>query len=190
MNLTTPSTAIPEPVTQPLARTDAASGFQCEHEALNRFFRQEAGQNQRRDMSRTWVLRRPEDCPGLPLVLGYYTLTAGSVERATLPEEVAKRLPRYPIPAVIIARLARDSRVKGLGYGEVLLDDAHRRALQASAQVGAAAVIVDAKDSRARDFYQRFGYEPLVTSSLEGERWPQRMFLLMATLRSSFEEDA
>ena len=187
---TAPISVVPQPITQPLTSTDAASGFECEHEVLNRFFRQEAGQNQRRDMSRTWVLRRPDDQAELPAVLGYYTLTVGNVERTTLPESVIKRLPRYPIPAIIIARLARDSRVKGQGYGETLLDDAHRRALHVSEQAGAAVVIVDAKDPRASNFYSRFGYEPLIGSSSEGERWPRRMFLMMATLRSSFEEDA
>ena len=117
-------------------------------------------------------------------------MTVASVERATLPDGVVKRLPRYPIPAILIARLARDSRVKGQGYGEVLLDDAHRRVLHVSEQVGAAVVIVDAKDPRARGFYEKFGYEPLVMASRREEQWPQRMFLSMATLRSAFEKDA
>ena len=186
----TRSATIPEPVTQLLERSDTTSDFQCEHDALNRFFHQEAGQNQRRDMSRTWVLRRPADRPELPLVLGYYTLTVGSVERTTLPEAVTRRLPRYPIPAIVLGRLARDSRVKGQGYGEVLLDDAHRRALHVSEHVGAVVLVVDSKDLRAQQFYEKFGYELLLASSPEAERWPRRMFLPIATLRSSFEEDA
>jgi GNAT superfamily N-acetyltransferase len=178
---------VPLPVTQPLTSSDAASGFECEHEALNRFFRQEAGQNQRRDMSRTWILRRPEDQPDLPRILGYYTLTVGTVERASLPEGMIRRLPRYPIPAVVIGRLARHLRVKGQGYGEVLLDDAHRRALHVSTQVGAAVLVVDAKDPRAYDFYRGFGYELLLMSAPDAELWPRRLFLPMATLRKSFE---
>ncbi len=183
-----PTSATPAPITQPLTRADAASGFQCEHDALNRFFRQEAGQNQDRDVSRTWVLRRPDDRPELPLVLGYYTLTLGSVSRETAPPEVTRRLPRYPLPAIIIGRLARDLRVMGQGYGELLLDDTHRRALHVNAQAGAVLIIVDAKDPHASRFYERFGYGPMLTSTLETQEWPRRMFLPMKTLRASFTE--
>ncbi|WP_434346835.1 GNAT family N-acetyltransferase [Myxococcus virescens] len=160
----------------------------CEHEELNRFFRELAGQNQARDVNRTWVLRRGQcDDPTLPLVLGYYTLGLCTVTRETVPPSIVKRLPKYPIPAVIIGRLARDSRARGRGYGEILLDDAHRRALAINANAGAVLLIVDAKDEGARDFYARFGYRPLSSGASVGE-WPQRMFLTMKDVRASFEE--
>lgn len=186
-----PPPGFPAPVAQPLTREDAASGFLCESEALNRFFRQEAGQNQRGDVSRTWVLRRSaEDDPVLPRIMGYYTLTVGEVQRATAPAEVTKRLPPYPLPAIIIGRLARDLRVRGKGVGELLLDDAHRRALQVSAQVGAVLVIADAKDAGAASFYARYGYRPLIASVSEDPEWPRRMYLRMKDLRAAFAEDA
>lgn len=186
-----PPPGTPAPIGQPLTREDAASGFQCESEVLNRFFRQEAGQNQRGDVSRTWVIRRSaEDDPRLPPILGYYTLTVGEVQRAMAPPEVTKRLPPYPLPVVIIGRLARDVRAKGKGIGELLLDDAHRRALQVNVQVGAVLVIVDAKDMDAASFYARYGYKPLMTSVPEGQEWPRRMYLRMKDLRAAFAEDA
>lgn len=181
---------IPAPFTEALTREDAASGFQCEHEVLNRFFRQDAGQNQRRDVSRTWVLRRPDTRPDWPRVLGYYTLSVGQVSRDEAPEAIIKRLPRYPLPAVILGRLARDSRVRGAGVGEQLLDDAHRRALAIGENAGVVLVIVDAKDAFAARFYSRFGYRPLIGVRPGAPEWPQRLFLPLSYLRASFEDDA
>jgi GNAT superfamily N-acetyltransferase len=183
---TAPSSVFREPVTQPLAKGDAGSGFTCEHEALNHFFRELARQHQEKDVSRTWVLRRSSsDDPAFPLVLGYYTLSLTTLKRETLPPKVGKRLPNYPIPAIIIARLARDSRVRGKGYGETLLDDAHLRALAINAQSGALCVIVDAKDAHARDFYKKFGYE-LLLSETDAPAWPLRMYLSMKDIRAAY----
>ncbi|HYO64953.1 MAG TPA: GNAT family N-acetyltransferase, partial [Archangium sp.] len=141
-------------------------------------------------MSHTWVLRRPEDRPELPLVLGFYTLTLGAIERESLPPEVTRRLPHYPLPAILIGRLARDERVRGQGIGERLLADAHLRALTVNAQAGGVVVIVDAKDPPASGFYARFGYAPLLQvqpAPAPRPEWPRRMFLPIATLRKSFE---
>ncbi|WNG31077.1 GNAT family N-acetyltransferase [Cystobacter fuscus] len=185
---TVPASVFPEPVTQPLAKSDSGSGFSCEHETLNRFFRESARQHQEKDISRTWVLRRSSsDDPALPPVLGFYTLSLTTLRRETLPSNIAKRLPNYPVPAIIIARLARDSRVRGKGYGETLLDDAHLRALAINAQSGALCVIVDAKDASARDFYKKFGYEPLL-SETNAPEWPLRMYLPMKDIRAAYTE--
>src|SRR5262245_53121188 len=127
------SALAPLPTLTPFTSEDGASGFRCEHDALNIFFRQHAGQQGRRDENRTWVLRRPGHRPELPLVLGFYTLTTLMVERSTLPAAIRKRLPEYPLRGLLIGRLARDERCKGMGIGEQLLDDAHRRAIDVSA---------------------------------------------------------
>lgn len=174
------------PTLKPITREDAASGFRCEEEALNRFFQQYATQQSRREENRTWVLHRPDDRPDLPLVLGFYTLATTLVERSTVPAPITKRLPEYPIRAILIGRLARDERCRGLGIGEHLLDDAHRRALRVNADIGGLLVIVDAKSERAAAFYRDFGYAPLVRSEAEANTWPQRFFVTMATLRASY----
>jgi hypothetical protein len=153
---------------------------------LNRFFLQEAGQQGRRDENRTWVLPRPENRSDLPPVLGCYTLHVTQVERSTVPADVTKRLSRYPIHGVLIGRLARDVRCRGLGVGEHLLDDAHRRALAVNAQIGCLLVIVDAKSERAAAFYRKFDYAPLLRGEADSGRWPQRYFIKMSTLRASY----
>jgi predicted GNAT family N-acyltransferase len=135
------------------------------------------------------VLRSPEDRPELPRVLGFYTLTLGSLERESLPTTVSKGLPpRYPVPVIVIGRLARHVCVRGQGYGERLLLDAHERALEISNHAGGVAIVVDAKDAAAAVFYARFGYQYLQTVP-EGV-WPQRMILTLADIRQANEEAA
>ena len=131
------------------------------------------------------MLRRPEDRPDLPRVLGFYTLTLGSLERESLPTAMARGLPRYPVPVIIIGRLARHVRVRGQGYGERLLLDAHDRALEISGHAGGVAIVVDAKDEAAAAFYAPFGYEPLETHPEGG--WPRRMILALADVQKSKE---
>jgi len=163
------------------AAEDAASGFRSGVAPLDEFFRTQAGQNQRRDVSRTWVLRRSDGEKDLPAVLGFYTLTLGAVERQTLPPAIAKKLPRYPSPVLIIGRLAVDERVRRRRIGERLLVDAQARALRIAEHAGGVGVIVDAKDAVAVAFYERYGYE--VLEKAEAHVWPKRMFQAMQTLR-------
>ncbi len=177
-----------------VTRADTASGFECEEPALNDFFRQYARQGHSAGMSKTWVLRRPETRPELPLVLGYYTLTVATVERAELPPDMLKGLGQYPIPVVRIGRLARDLRAKGLRttdgltLGEHLLQDAHLRALFVANQAGSLAITVDAKGPRAADFYGSFGYRPLRSAGAADAPWPRSLFLPMETVRSATQD--
>lgn len=96
--------------------------------------------------------------PGQKQVEGYYTLSSGAVARETLPE---KRLPRYPIPVVLLARLAVDQRTQGQRLGERLLLDALTRCSQLSGYIGIYAVVVDALNERARNFYLKYGFVPV-----------------------------
>lgn len=171
---------------QPITREDAASGFRCEEDKLNDFFRRNAGQQSRRDENQTWVLHRPEGRPELPRVLGFYTLALARVERETLPPEVTRRLSPHPIPAILLARLARDERCKGMGIGEHLLDDAHRRALRVNALSGGLLVIVAAKNARAAAFYEAHDYTPLGLTA--PGNWPQHFYVRMDTLRASYAD--
>ena len=155
------SRSAPELETSEMTSADAAVDFRCGKEPLDRFFHQQATQNQKRGVSRTWILRSSVRDEGLPEVLGFHTLAVGSVERHELTLAMAKRLPNYPIPMVLVARLARHERVRGLGVGERLLRDAHLRVLTIASQANAVLVVVDAKDEDAQNFYAKFGYRPL-----------------------------
>ena len=111
-------------------------------------------------------------------VIGFYTLASTGVELQSLPQSVFRKLPKYPlVPATLLGRLAVDVRHRGLGLGEFLLLDALRRSLEASQQVASFAVIVDAKNESARQFYLKFGFLPCPDL-------PARLFLPMVTVAS------
>lgn len=95
-------------------------------------------------------------------IAGYYTLSATSIPLDELPPEQSKRLPRHPVlPAGLVGRLAVDSRHANRGLGAALLFDAVRRASAADPAIHA--LIVDAKDERAADFYRHFGFQPFAS---------------------------
>jgi hypothetical protein len=179
------------PATRLCTSEDAQSGFECEHSSLHNFFRDFAVRHQRQDISRTWVLPRPEGLPHLPPVLGFYTLTLAEVATPDYASAVGtpqKKTPRFAtLPVVLLGRLARHLRLRGatsggVTVGAILLDDAQLRALSICELAGGVAVIVDAKDAHAADFYGKHGYRPLIPSE---QSWPRRMFYPMETIRSA-----
>lgn len=155
----------PAPLDPSRHRTDE---FACGVERLDAWLRAYAGQGQKRDASRTYVVADDDD-----RVLGYYTLVAAQLDHAAATDAVRRGMSkRFPIPVVLLARLAVDRSVQGGGLGGALLADAMRRSLRAAEEVGIRAVIVEALDESAAAFYRRFGFH-----SLEGDT-----LLLMATV--------
>ena len=113
-------------------------------------------------------------------MLGFYTLSAISVDIGSWPERVAKTLPRYPVvPATLLGRLAIERQLQGRGAGEHLLMDALHRSWQASHQVASVAVVVDAKDRRAVGFYTRYDFTLFVDQ-------PNRLFIPMSVIEQLF----
>lgn len=148
------------------------AAFSCGAPALDRYIREHASQDVKRDVARVFVALQA----GAPTVCGYYSLSAASFQRDNLPADRAKRLPRYPVPAVLLGRLAVDHGMKGKGLGAFLLMDALNRVLLATQTLAVHAVIVDAKDDTAAAFYRKYGFIPFT-----GEG--RRLFLPMATIR-------
>jgi GNAT superfamily N-acetyltransferase len=134
--------------------------FDCGNEALNSYLTRFAWQNQRADSSQTYLALMGER------VVGYYTLTVGEVSYGDAPERLAKGLSRYPVPVMILARLAVERNFQGQRLGQGLLLDAMRRTLQAAEVAGIRAILVHAKDDRARAFYEHFGFEAFPADSL------------------------
>jgi GNAT superfamily N-acetyltransferase len=137
-------------------------GFSCGKPSLDDFLRSFVNQYEKRKLGRTIVAVRPED----PHVLGYYTLTSSSLPFKNLPPKMAKKLPKHPIPVVLLARLAVDQSMHGQGLGRELLMDALRRILEVSKSLGIHAVEVDAIDEAAKTFYEKFGFTPLLDENL------------------------
>lgn len=157
-------------VIEPLGKHHDREAFSCGRSELDDWFRRRASQDERRNVARVFVAA--DDNLG---VVGFYSLGAFMLSIPDLPEDVARKLPRYEaIPAVLIGRLARDERVRGQGMGELLLTDAIRRVLQAERSIAVYAIVVEAKDERAADFYKAYGFRPFPLR-------PQRLFLPTAT---------
>ena len=117
-------------------------------EALDRYFREQVTQDVKRRATACYVT--VEAATGR--VAGYYTLAAGGVPLADMPEALAKRLPHYPsVPVARLGRLAVDTAYLGRKLGAVLLWDAALRAVQSG--MGVFALVVDAKDEAAEAFY-------------------------------------
>lgn len=139
--------ASPGWLTSPVTAEDAASGFTIGGPALDAFFRHHAVDNHARGIGTTFVLRGVDD--GDPHVLGFYTLSMASIPSKGLRKSLGRKLPRYPMPVALLARLAVHKLGQGRGLGQRLLGDALRRVLSARKVVGCVGVIVDAKNESA-----------------------------------------
>jgi ribosomal protein S18 acetylase RimI-like enzyme len=154
-----------------LGATHDRSSFTCTAPSLERYPRQQARQEQDKRVAAVFVLT---DSATHTLIVGYYTLSAASVAYTDLPQDITRRLPRYPYqPVILIGRLAVDTRFAGRGHGRRLLIDALARSFHT--EIGAIAVVVDAIDAAAQQFYERFGFMLLPDRG-------NRLFLPMAAI--------
>jgi hypothetical protein len=158
----------------PLGPQHDRAAFSCGNAALDDYLRTKARKEAELGYCAVFILAE-EGAPAT--IAGYYTLSSYSIALDGIAQQVRRRLPRYPlVPAMLIGRLARDVRFRSGGVGALLLLDALRRALHASAQIGAYAVAVDAIDALAAGFYGRYGFVPLVGSG-------RRLYLPMESIR-------
>lgn len=154
-----------------LNRSQDRTSFSCGVPPLDEFLQRLVTQYEKRNLGRTYVAVHPPD----KTVGGYFTLASGAVAFQNLPEPMARKLPKHPVPVVLLARLAVDRRTQGQGLGEALLFDALRRCLGLADQIGVHAVEVVAIDQRARAFYEKYGFTPLPDDELH-------LFLPVATI--------
>jgi GNAT superfamily N-acetyltransferase len=163
----------PAPRIEPLGSQHDRAGFVCGKDALDQYFQRQVTQDSRRHLASPFVMVMPDGTIG-----GYYTLSGTAIRLHDLPEEVARRLPRYPlVPATLIGRLAIDRRYHGQGWGSFLLLDALHRC--AASEIAYFAVIVDAIDDEARVFYLHQSFLPLPDS-------PHRLFRRMSDIEALF----
>lgn len=127
--------------------------FDCGKDSLNDWLMRHARQAQSSGSAKTYVVADEHR------VVGYFSLTVGQIDTLEVPERVRKGMGGYPIPVVILARLAVDKRMHGVGIGAGLLQEAIRRAVIISGQAGVRAMLTHPIDDEAARFYQRFGFE-------------------------------
>lgn len=163
--------------TKPLDKLQDRVSFDCGVEPLNDYLKKYALQNQKKDAARTYVLTTEEN-----RIIGYYTLVFGSVLFEEATEEISAGLGKYPIPIILLARLAVDVNEQGKGLGKVLLRDALLRAVRAGEIAGLRAFLVHAKDAAAKAFYEKFGFQPAPHNEFH-------LFLKMSDIRASLADE-
>jgi GNAT superfamily N-acetyltransferase len=150
-----------------------ATGFQSGQEALDRWLVRYAGQSERRDAARTFVLAAHG------AVIGYYALLAGEIKHDEASAQTRKGMSHhYPIPVAILARLAVDLRHQGRGLGALMLRDALSRVALASEQLAVRAVVVHAIDDDAARFYAHYGFHALTAV-------PRTLMVTLAEIRAA-----
>jgi ribosomal protein S18 acetylase RimI-like enzyme len=156
------------------AKRHLRDDFSCGIESLDAYLRSRARQDKEKHAAAVFVMAEG------PAVIAYYTLSAYAIHPGELPEELVRKLPRYPsLPATLIGRLAVDLRYQRQGVGEELLMDALKRALGSTSQVASLAVVVEAENERAAKWYSGYGF-------LRFPDHPDKLFLPMKTIQKLF----
>lgn len=148
-----------EPVRK-LSQADSVEMFDCGQPA-----------NQKANSAQTYV------CCLRGEVVGFYSLTVGSVDPGDAPARIMKGLARHPLPVMILARLAVDRGHQGQGLGKALLKDALLRTAQAADIAGVRCLLVHAKDEAARQWYASWEFEASPTD-------PYHLFLMLKDLKA------
>ena len=159
-------------IIQPLNSDHDRSGFHCGVASLDNYVKKQARQDVKRRISRVFVATRVQQ-PNK--IVGYYTLSSLAIELSQLPQSHARKLPRHPVPAALLGRLAVDQATQCHGVGKMLLVDAVKRTLAVSDEIAIYALVVDAIDERAQHFYEQFGFSLLSSGH-------QRLFLPLKSI--------
>ncbi len=138
--------------------------FDCSAPDLNEYLSRYARQNHESGGAKTFVAVSPAE-PAR--VLGFYSISPGSIEFARVPANLTRKLGRYDVPVFRLGRLAVDRSMQGQGLGGDLLLASGERALAVASQVGGVALAIDAKDDKAARWYERFGALPLLDDPLK-----------------------
>ena len=172
---------------EPLGAKHDRAAFDCGEESLNTYLKRYARQNASRFIGITYVAvpqDEPQDEPqGEPQaeaqekslrIAGYYSLSTSRIEREYLPATLP--LPRYPVPSLLLARLAVDKNFQGQKLAAVLLLNIFERTSRFAAEVGLYALEVVALNDAARTFYEHFQFVALADD-------PSHLYLPVETMR-------
>lgn len=148
----------------------ALGKFDCGDAKKNEWLQKYALQNTKGGLGRTYVAIKP---PDETTVYGYYTISSSSVKFENPPNT---RLPRYPLPAILIGKLASATEVQGQGLGTALLFDALKRAARVSEEIGIFLVEIQAAGDKAKAVYEGRGFIPM-------EDEPMKLYMNLKKVR-------
>ena len=154
--------------------------FDCGRQELNLFLQRFAARHRAAGISMTMVLPAKENEAD---ICAYYTLSHTEIKRQTLPKSIAKELPYYPIPVMLLAQLAVNKRVQSQGLGKITLVRALQHAGEINEHLPSYAVVVDALDNRVQGFYAQFGF-----AALDTDNHRKRLYMNMQTVVQLFSE--
>ena len=147
----------------PLAKHHDRAGFDCGDADLNVYLQRYARQNHESGGAKCFVAT-PADAPAR--VLGFYTLSPGSLKYGRTPALVKKGLARYDVPVFRLGRLAVDQEIQGRGLGGALLLRAAARCIRVADEVGGVGLLIDAKNEPVAQWYAGYGALPLLDAPL------------------------
>ena len=142
----------------PVSRDFDLKSFDCGEISLNNYLRFYALKNDKSQISKTVIAFDPANPK---CILGYYTISSAQITYNEYPESLRGKIPRYPVPAMRIGKLASSITTRGQGIGAALLKDAFLRAIVASGHIAIHCIIVDALNKSAALFYTKYGFVPL-----------------------------
>jgi predicted GNAT family N-acyltransferase len=146
------------------------ASFSCGVPVLDSYLKERARLDVKRGLCAIHVLA--EDTT----IMGFYTLSAFTLQLQSLPPAMAKKYPRNMLlPCWLIGRLAVDTQFQKLHFGQILLADALHTILTLAEKAGGYCVIVDAKDKNVKKFYEKYGFKPVLDDEL-------RLYLPLASI--------
>lgn len=161
---------------RPLERKDTREGFRCGVSSLDTWLVEHAPGADAAGSARSYLVVDEEQ----DRVVGYYALTVASLERKEATGRASKGMPRHPIPAMLLARLAVDGSAQGEGVGAMLLADAMQRTLLVAEETGIRLLLVHAVNEDARSFYLHYGFEASPSD-------PMNLQILIKDIRATME---
>ena len=153
-----------------LTDNHSVDSFDCGEESKNKFLKKFALQNSKGGLGRTYVAVKALDTE----VYGYYTISSSAVNFESLP--ASGHLPRYPIPAILIGKLAIDKTAQGQGLGTALLFNALKRAANTAEEIGVFLVEIKALNEKAKQFYLNVGFMEMLDD-------PMKMYMNLKKVR-------
>ena len=156
----------------PVSRSLTKLDFDCGYPDLNNYLRHYAVKNDQLSIGKTFLALSDS------IVAGYFTISTAQIVSAELPETLRIKLPRYPVPAFRIGKLAVNKELQGLGVGQWLLHQALEKAVLVSRDVAIYAILVDAIDEKAKQFYLKYGFIPF-------QEFPLTLFLPLETIKNA-----